>query len=45
MVKNIRQLTISVLAIVFVLFYIIIKIAKSLVVSCDVEENDIVEYR
>jgi len=45
MVKNIRQLTISVLAIVFVLFYIIIKVTKSLVVSCDVEVNDIVEYR
>ena len=45
MVKNFRQLVISVLAIVFMLFYITVKIAKSLVVSCDVEVNDIVEYR
>jgi hypothetical protein len=45
MIRNIRQLTLSVLAIVFTLFYIILKVAKSLVVSCDVETKDIVEYR
>ena len=45
MVKNIRQLALSVLAITFTLFYITLKIVKSLLVSCDVEASDIVEYR
>ena len=45
MLKNIRQLVLSVLAIAFTLFYIIVKVAKSLIVSSDIETNDIVEYR
>jgi len=45
MAKNIRQLALSVLVIAFTLFYITLKIVKSLLVSCDVEASDIVEYR
>lgn len=45
MVKHIRQLVLSMLAITFMLFYIVAKIARSLIGSCDVEVNDIVEYR
>lgn len=45
MIKNIRQLTLSVLAIAFTLFYIIVKVTKSIIVSSDVETSDIVEYR
>ena len=45
MAKNIRQLALSVLVIAFTLFYITLKIVKSLLVSSDVEASDIVEYR
>jgi len=45
MVKHIRHLSLSVLAIAFTLFYITLKVIKSLVVSGDVETSDIVEYR